>query len=171
MTEVWADRSDCLMHYGVKGQKWGIRRFQNPDGTLTEAGKRRYDYLNRVVDKQYDRATRGARRTLEKNEGLTSAKARLLSAKAMAKMEYQEGLLKQKKKEIDEGMTFFERQLSDARWAGQTLFGLPGSLVASGIVYFDPDNAESVSVRSDLALNYRQQLNQARDTYRRETRG
>ena len=34
--------SDELTHHGIKGQKWGIRRFQNPDGTLTEAGKRRY---------------------------------------------------------------------------------------------------------------------------------
>lgn len=31
-----------LAHYGILGQKWGIRRFQNPDGTLTEAGKKRY---------------------------------------------------------------------------------------------------------------------------------
>ena len=30
-----------LMHYGVKGQKWGIRRFQNPDGSLTSIGKNR----------------------------------------------------------------------------------------------------------------------------------
>ena len=30
-----------LMHFGIKGQKWGVRRFQNPDGTLTEEGKRR----------------------------------------------------------------------------------------------------------------------------------
>ena len=35
-----------LRHWGVKGQKWGIRRYQNPDGTLTEAGKRRYRYQN-----------------------------------------------------------------------------------------------------------------------------
>ena len=34
--------SDELTHHGIKGQKWGTRRWQNPDGTLTEAGKRRY---------------------------------------------------------------------------------------------------------------------------------
>jgi len=31
-----------LEHFGILGQKWGIRRFQNEDGTLTEAGKERY---------------------------------------------------------------------------------------------------------------------------------
>lgn len=31
-----------LMHHGVKGQKWGVRNYQNPDGTLTEAGRKRY---------------------------------------------------------------------------------------------------------------------------------
>lgn len=30
-----------LYHHGVKGQKWGVRRFQNADGSLTAAGKRR----------------------------------------------------------------------------------------------------------------------------------
>lgn len=31
-----------LYHYGVKGQKWGVRRYQNEDGSLTDAGKERY---------------------------------------------------------------------------------------------------------------------------------
>lgn len=32
-----------LMHWGVKGQRWGVRRYQNKDGSLTPAGKKRYD--------------------------------------------------------------------------------------------------------------------------------
>lgn len=31
-----------LYHHGIKGMKWGVRRFRNDDGTLTEAGKARY---------------------------------------------------------------------------------------------------------------------------------
>jgi hypothetical protein len=33
---------DYLMHHGVKGQRWGVRRWQNEDGSLTEEGKRKY---------------------------------------------------------------------------------------------------------------------------------
>lgn len=35
-----------LYHYGVKGMKWGIRRYQNKDGTLTSKGKKRYEKSN-----------------------------------------------------------------------------------------------------------------------------
>lgn len=31
-----------LAHYGIQGMKWGVRRYQNEDGTLTELGKQRY---------------------------------------------------------------------------------------------------------------------------------
>ena len=34
--------TDEIYHHGIEGQKWGVRRFQNEDGTLTEAGKERY---------------------------------------------------------------------------------------------------------------------------------
>lgn len=35
-------KDDELYHHGIKGQRWGVRRYQNEDGTLTPAGKIRY---------------------------------------------------------------------------------------------------------------------------------
>ena len=40
-TFYYIPNSDSLIHYGVKGQKWGERRYQNKDGTYTEEGKAR----------------------------------------------------------------------------------------------------------------------------------
>lgn len=34
--------NNYLSHWGIKGMKWGKRRYQNPDGTLTAEGKKRY---------------------------------------------------------------------------------------------------------------------------------
>lgn len=36
------DNKTTLTHWGIKGQKWGVRRYQNSDGSLTLAGKKRY---------------------------------------------------------------------------------------------------------------------------------
>lgn len=39
-----------LKHHGIKGQKWGVRRFQNKDGSLTDAGRKRYNDGTSIED-------------------------------------------------------------------------------------------------------------------------
>jgi len=42
--------NNSLQHHGILGQKWGIRRYQNKDGSLTNAGKKRRDRYERAAD-------------------------------------------------------------------------------------------------------------------------
>lgn len=54
---------DHLEHHGILGQKWGIRRYQNEDGSLTDEGRRRYTEIDRqsgYYKNTVDRARKGA---------------------------------------------------------------------------------------------------------------
>ena len=53
---------DELYHYGIKGQKWGIRRYQNKDGSLTPAGKKRRSSSDEVRNMSTDELRQKVRR-------------------------------------------------------------------------------------------------------------
>ena len=44
--------NDELYHHGIKGQKWGVRRFQNEDGSLTPAGEKRYYGNSNLIEQE-----------------------------------------------------------------------------------------------------------------------
>ena len=59
-----------LYHHGVKGQKWGIRKYQNPNGSLTAEGKKRY---NKSYAKKIDDAVEKRQRADESTDRALSA--------------------------------------------------------------------------------------------------
>lgn len=68
-----------LYHYGIKGMKWGVRRFQNSDGSLTPAGKKK-------ISKKYRRLANKA-----SNEAARSHNRRYLSSYNKAADEMNKG--------------------------------------------------------------------------------
>lgn len=53
--------NNYLAHYGIKGMKWGVRRYQRKDGSLTSAGKNRYNENYTEKQRKQDRAMYGNR--------------------------------------------------------------------------------------------------------------
>ena len=60
MENISVVHDDTLEHHGIKGQKWGVRRYQNKDGTRTAAGKKReQSRSNESAHDDYNKAHSG----------------------------------------------------------------------------------------------------------------
>jgi hypothetical protein len=75
---------DSLCHNGIKGQKWGKRRYQNPDGSLTPLGREHYgvgeaksDY--KLAKKEYKKNVKKTRKEIRKLEGITGLNVNKMS--------------------------------------------------------------------------------------------
>ena len=66
--------SNELQHWGIKGMKWGVRRYQNADGSLTPAGIKRYRNESEAMERELSGAT--------KKSGVEEYQTALKSAKS-----------------------------------------------------------------------------------------
>lgn len=103
-------RSDELFHHGVKGQKWGIRRYTNKDGSLTEEGKKHYDVDNNVsvVGRALFNSTSGQKLAVTFNKGFREDKKAI-------KSEYKDKVKSKDKDVAKEAKTAQKEAIKQAR--------------------------------------------------------
>lgn len=76
-------RDSDLAHHGILGQKWGIRRYQNADGSLTSAGKKRY---SAQIEKDFNKQNQ---RVLSSGHSLESEYSNTHEVKKKVRSEYE----------------------------------------------------------------------------------
>lgn len=111
--------STYLIHHGIKGMRWGIRRYQNADGTLTEAGKVRYIKKAERLVKSYEDAKRRSAKSSEKAQNYMS-KARVFRSPYKSDRLNRNSLndLKKEKKKLKKVSSFFEKEIPNLSGKG-----------------------------------------------------
>lgn len=101
--------SNYIKHHGVKGQKWGVRRYQNKDGTLTPAGKQKYgskDNFEVQYPAQQKAAIVGVKKAVDGAKELNRAGREVLNERAKKQQ-------KKADKAMEEAVRERARKLSD----------------------------------------------------------
>jgi len=119
------DNSDELYHHGIKGMKWGVRRYQNKDGSLTPQGKARARNANK---RQARKEIANSRKVASKNRSLMSD-AEL--DRRIKRLEKEKRLRELTESEVSPGK-FYAKKAMD-RYGNQVLAAAVGGATAVAV--------------------------------------
>ena len=87
VTATQTESDASLSHHGIKGMRWGVRRYQNKDGSLTPQGKKRYDRdirdnlakkKDNRIDTSHPDPNRWAREDLERSKKIVDTSSSMV---------------------------------------------------------------------------------------------
>ena len=146
-TDYNNDYEDFLMHHGILGQKWGVRRYQNKDGSLTAAGRARYlsDNTNQSIAKD--------RKFMKNDQDYDEETYQKVSSMHEARLNYKQNKTKENKiaykkakndawsaLQLESGKQLYNKGETQAsifmKTAGKTLLKSLGAVAASAAIGF-----------------------------------
>ena len=136
----YVNNTNYLYHHGIKGQKWGVRRYQNKDGSLTNAGRKRQIKIENKAQKKERKAAAKNRRTLS-DADLKKRIERIKMEKQLKDLTAED--LSPGKKAVSDIMSSAGKKVAATVITGAALYGIKAAMtkhfdVAEAAKYMTP---------------------------------
>lgn len=149
---IYRNSNDELVHWGVKGMRWGVRRYQNKDGSLTKAGKKRRAKLENELEKLGGRKKNADGDDTPKKKSvseMSDAELREYTARMQAEKNYYDA---QKQlaaamppKQVSAGKKIADKMINDVIMPAAT---------NAGKAYLEKMIKEKAGIKDDVKINW-----------------